>query len=569
LDTDAHLEPAADRRPSITRLAFALRQVCPGATASLCLPLCLLFSRHMRFDAADGFWADRDRLVLAPALSPIGAVLAELTGTGAGLEETLPQTMGAAAGMALAERLLASRFGRSLVDHRVWVFMSGADLATGSVQEAAWLAGAWRLGRLTAIAHVAARGAPGLSGFAAAGWSVRVVPAGDAGAIAAALSAALRSQKPTLIGVAGQPAPAPCFEDGQIEESRVGWLATGRRGAGVRRAWLKRLARHGGRPEFETAIAGRLHHGLHEAMWSSAAFGKAGAAMSTETVIRAALPKLASAVPELAILPGSPAWRQAAPGDVLEASRDAAGRMAQGMAAVMAGAALHGGVLPLVAHGLGEADSVGPALRMAASSGLRLIQVLIEDAHGCDAPGAYAALRATPNLFVFRPADVTEALECAELAFRRSDGPSVLILSDAPVPPLSDRHIRSRCARGGYVVMEAPAPRAATLIASGPELAIALQAQGLLQRQGVAVAVVSLPCWNFFALQDQAWQDAVLGHAPRIGLEAGTGFGWERWLGRQGLFIGAETAAGARCGRMAAEIVAERLLRHLEVPQST
>jgi transketolase len=143
-----------------------------------------------------------------------------------------------------------------------------------------------------------------------------------------------------------------------------------------------------------------------------------------------------------------------------------------------------------------------------------------------------------PGVFLFRPADAIETAECWELAIRRSDGPSLLALSRQSLPALRTDATENRCARGGYVLAEADGPRQATLIASGSEVAIAMAARELLAADGIKVAVVSLPCWGLFMVQDEAYRAAALGNVPRFGIEAAGGFGWERWLGPDGVFIG-------------------------------
>ncbi len=561
-------EAATDRRPSITRLAATLHESLGASEPHpLALPLSLLFARHLRFDSADPGWADRDRLLFAPDLAPLSACLAPLAGLPAGSCDSPGSALGAAIGMVLAERLLAARFGRSLVDHRCWVFAEGIDLATGPVQEAALLAGLWRLGRLAAIVSVAEEDSPGLAGFAAAGWSVRRVDAGEAGDVAAAMSAALRSQKPTLIAcLSGSPAVATPQPQG--EEGRQAWAATGRRNAGMRRAWLKRLARHASRQDFESAMAGRLPVGWHRALVEATPLLPPGqTSISTAETLRLAWMRLPTTLPDLASLPGTPAWKQ--PGAQTEFchAREAAGRLAQGVGATMAGMALHGGFLPVATHGLSELDHLRPGLRAAAAAGLHFVECLVEPARPCPTSGQRAGLRAMRNLLVFRPADASEAIECAELALRRGGGPCVLLLCEQPVPLLAERPSRTRCAKGGYVLHEAAAPRAVTLVASGPELHIALQARPLLAAAGIPAAIVSMPCWSFFTRQDPHWQRAVLGDAPVVALEAGSGFGWERFCGPDGLFIGNDPNTEQEPS-LSPHRVADLVLRHLGIPHS-
>jgi len=565
LDAIAPETSAADRRQAVIRLAPALAPALPdGPAAALLLPLCFIFARHLRFDAADPLWPDRDRLLVDAGMAKLADALANLAGLPERAFLAPGPAIGLGAGQALAERLLAARFGRSLVDHRSWIVAAAEDLPSGAVQEAAQLATAWRLSRLTALTGVARADAPGLAGFTAAGWSVRRVGAGDAAGVAAALSAAQRSQRPTLIACirAGQQSPGAAANAPAHDDGIQAWRAAGKRSAGVRRAWLKRLARHGSRQDFDNATAGRLPHGWYAAFSEAGALLPPGqAAVSTSWTLRRAIVRLAGSVPEVTRLPADACAK--APGALPEPllNREAEGAFTQGLSAAATGLALHGGIVPVLKHMLADSDLAAAGLRAAALSGLRTLTLLIEPDTACAAGSQLASLRAMHNLCVFRPADASEALECADLALRRTTGPTVLLASDAPAKLLAERPSRTRCAKGGYVLAEAAAPRAATLIASGPELHLALAARSLLADAGMPVAVVSLPCWDVFARQDHAWQEAVLGDAPRIGLEAGSSFGWERWLGHEGLFIGLDLMEGLAWNAARPHASVDRLVR--------
>jgi transketolase len=186
-----------------------------------------------------------------------------------------------------------------------------------------------------------------------------------------------------------------------------------------------------------------------------------------------------------------------------------------------------------------------PAIRLAALMRQRVIHVLTHDSIGLGEDGPthqpvehLASFRAMPNVFVFRPGDAMETAECWELAVRRADGPSLLALSRQNLPALRSDAGENRCARGGYVLEEASGPRRATLIATGSELHLAVAARATLEAEGIATAVVSLPCWELFGLQDATYREEVLGSALRVGIEALIGFGWDRWLGPDGVFIG-------------------------------
>ena len=215
------------------------------------------------------------------------------------------------------------------------------------------------------------------------------------------------------------------------------------------------------------------------------------------------------------------------------------------MAACLNGMALHEGLVPYAGTYLVFTDYMRPALRLAALMRRRVIYVLTHDSIGLGEDGPthqpieqLASLRATPGVFVLRPADAIETVECWELALRRADGPSMLVLSRQSVPAVRMDAGENRCSRGGYVLAEADGPRQVTLIASGSEVAIALQARSILAEAGLPAAVISLPCWELFATQDDSYRTHVLGAVLRVGIEAACGFGWERWLGLDGIFIG-------------------------------
>ena len=234
------------------------------------------------------------------------------------------------------------------------------------------------------------------------------------------------------------------------------------------------------------------------------------------------------------------------------------------MAACLNGLALHGGTIPYAGTFFAFTDYMRPALRLAAIMRQRVIHVLTHDSIGLGEDGPthqpiehLASLRAMPGMMVMRPADAIETVECWELAIRRNDGPSLLVLSRQPLPALRTDAAENRSARGGYVLAEADGPRQATLIATGSEVAIAMDARRLLAEEGIPAAVVSLPCWELFAAQDEGVRAQVLGTALRVGVEAACGFGWERWLGADGVFIGM-TGYGASAP-------AETLYRHFGI----
>ena len=614
----------------------------PGMPMGMADAATALWTRFHKFDAADPRWPDRDRFVLSAGHgSMLLYALLNLTGH-AGMEidklqrfrqlhsptaghpefgehpaiETttgpLGQGISTAVGMALAERMMAARFGKSLVDHRTWVIAGDGCLMEGISHEAIGLAGHLKLEKLTVLwddNSISIDGATSLSTsedqlkrFAAAGWAVKRVDGHDQPQVAAALSMAMRSKKPTLIAcrtIIGFAAPTkagtaaahgaplggseaqaakdalgwqhPPFE--VPDDIREPWLRAGSRGATARRAWLKRLARHPQRAEFERVVAGRLPENFHEAVAAlRAGIAETRPKIATRASSQRALEALVPAVPELvggsADLTGSNLTLVKAMGVV--SPGNFAGRYIHygirehGMAAAMNGIALHGGLIPYGGTFFCFTDYMRPSIRLAALMRIRVIHVLTHDSIGLGEDGPthqavehLASLRAMPNVQVLRPADAMETAECWELALRRADGPSLLVLSRQNLPAMRSDTAENRCARGGYVLAEADGPRAATLVATGSEVSIAMAAREMLAGENVKVAVVSLPCWELFAAQDEAYRESVLGGGPRFGIEAAVAQGWERWLGPDGVFIGM-TGFGASAP-------AEELYRHFGI----
>ena len=217
-----------------------------------------------------------------------------------------------------------------------------------------------------------------------------------------------------------------------------------------------------------------------------------------------------------------------------------------GMAAAMNGLALHGGVIPFGGTFMVFTDYCRPAIRLSALMGLRVIYIMTHDSIGLGEDGPthqpvehLAALRAMPNLYVFRPADTVETAECWQIALQSEGTPSVISLTRQNLPTVRTTHSAGNLsAKGGYVLAEAEGKRQVTLIATGSEVEIALAARDALKADGIAAAVVSMPCCELFDQQPEAYRKQVLGECPRIAVEAAIGFGWERYLGEKGCFIG-------------------------------
>ncbi len=595
----------------------------PGMPMGMADAATVLWTRYLKFDAADPHWHDRDRFVLSAGHgSMLLYALLHLTGfAGMGMDQLrtfrqlhsaaaghpewgehpaieattgpLGQGLSMAVGMALAERILAARFGKSLVDHRTWVIASDGDLMEGISHEAIDLAGHLGLAKLTVLYddnHISIDGDTILSSsedalkrFIAAGWAVRRVDGHDPEAVAAALSAATRSRKPSLIacrtiiglgaptkagtaGVHGAPlGPAEAAGAKQLlgwtapaftvpDDLAAKWREAGERSAGPRRTWLKRLATSNQRAEFERAMSGKL-----PATWADAVaalkqeIADSKPKLATRQSSQKALETLVPATPELVggsadltgsnltLVKGQPVVK---PGN-FAGQYIHYGIREHGMGAAANGMALHGGIIPYTATFFVFTDYMRPAIRLGALMGQRVIHVMTHDSIGLGEDGPthqpiehLASLRAMPNLHVFRPADTLETVECWELAVKRADGPSMLVLTRQALPALRFDIAENRCARGGYVLAEADGPRQATLIATGSEVSLAMEAQAMLAKDDIRTAVVSLPCWELFETQDAAYRAAVLGSAFRVGIEAAGGFGWDRYLGPDGVFVG-------------------------------
>jgi transketolase len=595
----------------------------PGMPMGMADVATVLWTRFLRYDAADPRWPDRDRFILSAGHGSMllyallhlsgqeGMTIEDLKrfrqlhspaaghpefGEHPGIETTtgpLGQGLANAVGFALAERMLAARFGKSLVDHRTWVIAGDGCLMEGISQEAISLAGHLKLEKLCVLwddNSISIDGGTDLSTsddqlkrFAASGWAVKRVDGHDHEQIAAGLAWALRNRKPTLLacrtiigfaapnkaGTAGSHGAPLGPAEAAAAKAALGWTApaftvpddlasawqqAGARGATPRRGWLKRLARHNQRSEFERAIAGKLPETFHEAVAGlRAGIAEARPKLATRQSSQKALEALVPAVPELAggsaDLTGSNLTLVKGMGFVTPGNYGGRyihwGIREHAMAAAMNGMALHGGLIPYSGTFLVFSDYMRPAIRLAALMRQRVIHVLTHDSIGLGEDGPthqpvehLAALRAIPNVHVFRPADAMETAECWDLAVRRTDGPSLLALSRQGLPSLRGDLGENRSARGGYVLAEANGPRQATLIATGSEVAIAMEARNMLAGENIQAAVVSMPCWELFAAQDASYRDAELGTVPRVGIEAGIAMGWERWLGADGTFIG-------------------------------
>lgn len=515
-----------------------------------------------------------------------------------GVETTtgpLGQGLATAVGMALAEAHLAARFNRpgfELVDHRTWVIASDGDLMEGVTSEASSLAGHLKLGKLTVLYddnHISIDGPTDitfsedvLQRYEAYGWHVqRVEDGADPDAILAALQAARDElERPSLIAVRstigyGSPKLAgtskvhgsvlgeeeaaatkralgidwPAFtvpEDVQADAAEVR-----RRGAADRATWNElwsgyREAHPGEAAELERRMAGELPGGFDDPLPT---FGPDDA-MATRKASQRALNHFAARMPELiggsadlagsnlTDLEGERSLRADEPGGRIVHF----GIREHAMAAIANGLALHGGLRPFVATFLVFSDYLRPSLRLSALMGTPVVFVFTHDSIGLGGDGPthqpeahLPALRAIPNLRTIRPADGNETAQAWRQALERRDGPTALILTRQGLPALQVPE--DGVARGAYVHAEATGgdPRL-LLLASGSEVSLCLKARELLEADGIATRVVSMPDWGRFRDQDDAYRASVLPASvpARLAVEAAASLGWHEWTGPQG-----------------------------------
>jgi transketolase len=522
-------------------------------------------------------------------------------GHAAGIETTtgpLGQGIGNSVGMALAERMLAAEFGEEIVDHHTYVIASDGDLMEGVSHEAASLAGHLGLNKLIVFYDdnsISIDGPTELSfsddpllRFRGYGWAAERIDGHDHAAIAEAIRRAQNSDRPNLIacrttiafgaptkaGTAaahGSPLGAAEIAGARQrlgwneppfvipEDIRAEWRAAGSLGEPVRHAWEARLNSVTGerRAEFLRRQRGDLPAGLDRTIAKVCDdFRQANAKIATRQASGAVLDTLTRVVPELvggsADLTPSNNTKAKDQKDVRRGDYSGHyiryGVREHGMAAAMNGIAVHGGLIPYGVTFLTFSDYARPSIRLAAFMGVRVIYVMTHDSIGLGEDGPthqpvehLAALRAMPGLYVCRPADPVETAECWALALHRRDGPSLLALTRQSLPLLRrEPDAENRSARGAYVLADADGERQVTLLATGSEVSVAIAAREALAQDGIRAAVVSMPCWEIFDKAPKEYQDAVLGSAPRVGVEAAVRFGWDRWLGTRGAFIGME-----------------------------
>jgi transketolase len=588
----------------------------------------VLFTQFLKFDATAPAWPDRDRFVLSAGHgSMLLYALLYLTGNPdmtleqikrfrqvdsltpghpenfrtKGVETTtgpLGQGIATAVGMALAEKMLAAEFGKKIVEHHTYVLVSDGDLMEGVSQEAIALAGHWRLNKMIVLYDdngISIDGPTSISDsvdqvkrFKSAGWAAELIDGQDQAAIAAAITRAQKSSKPSLIackttigygaphkaGTAKAHGEALGAEELKGAKEKLGislepfsvpddvlkaWREAGSRGATARKEWEGRLAEMGPRKraEFERRLR-------HERPASLAKALRDHKKKLLETPLNAATRKSSEAAIDV-IAEAMPFEFVAGSADLTGSNNNKAksatafgaktpkgrfihyGIREHGMAACLNGIFLHGGFAPNGATFLVFTDYARPAMRLAALMGAGVNYVMTHDSIGLGEDGPthqpvehLAALRAIPNMRVFRPCDAIEVAECWELALNRTTGPTVLALTRQNLPQLrTTAPADNPCAHGAYELVPASGAAKVSLFASGSEVEIAVAAQKQLAERGIASRVVSVPSLELLLSLPEDRQKTIIGNAPvKVAIEAAVRWGWDAVIGHDGVFIG-------------------------------
>jgi transketolase len=508
-----------------------------------------------------------------------------------GVETTtgpLGQGIANSVGFAMAEESLRARWGAKVMDHYTYVIAGDGCLMEGVSQEAIALAGKHQLSRLIVLWDnngITIDGKVELSDvtdqkarFAASGWDVFECDGHDPVAIDAAITAAKASPRPAMIACKTHIALGSSAQDtskghgaltdkqliadtravygwdhGPFEipaDVKAAWEAIGARGIATRREWESRLATlpAGKQAEFKRIFAGdpspKITSAVRNVKKAAVETPKKLATRSASELVLAALnPVVQETIGGSADLTGSNNTKTADLGTFDPANRKGRyvyyGIREHGMAAAMNGMVLHGGVRPYGGTFMCFTDYARPSMRLSALMQVPVVYVMTHDSIGLGEDGPthqpvehLAISRATPNTWVFRPADLVEVAEAWELALSTKTTPSVLALSRQNLAPVRTTHSNQNLsARGAYVLAEATGKRQVILIATGSEVEIAMQAREMLEAEGIGTRVVSMPCMELFAAQDEAYRKKVLpAGTVRVGIEAGVRQGWDRWL---------------------------------------
>jgi len=601
----------------------------PGLPMGMADVATVLFSRFLKFDAAQPGWPDRDRFVLSAGHgSMLLYSLLWLTGypevtiddlkhfrkVGSptaghpehgdlpGIETTtgpLGQGIANAVGMAIAERILNARFGDALVNHKTYVIASDGDLMEGISQEAITLAGHLKLSNLVVLwdhNNITIDGSIALSDstdqlerFRAAGWTVDSCDGHNAQDVFRALEKAQASDAPVMIacrtiigfGMPGREGTQKAHSDAPGADVVAGarkqlgwdyepfvvpddllnqWRAIGKTGAKDCAAWKERKSQSPRAKEFDDTVNDVIPASLSTALVKlkeqlSAEKPKAGTRKMSEKALDVINAELQNTIGGSADL--TPSNNTRSKGLVEISPGNFNGRYVHygirehGMAAAMNGMALHGGVIPYGGTFMVFSDYCRPAIRLAALMGIRVVFVMTHDSIGVGEDGPthqpvehLAALRAIPNLKVFRPADGVETAECWEIALKDSRRPSLIAFSRQDVPTLRTGHTAENLSAKGAYELLGDANAKVTFLATGTEVSLAVEAHDKLAAEGIPSRVVSMPSWTLFEEQPEAYRKQVLGPGTvKVAIEAAAREGWDRYIGSEllgpaGAFIG-------------------------------
>lgn len=593
----------------------------PGMPLGMADVATVLFTKFIKLNPQAPRWFDRDRFVLSAGhgsmllysvlyllgypdidiediknFRQLGSKTAGHPEYGhlSGIDMTtgpLGQGISSAVGMAMAERILAAKYGEDVCNHYTYVIAGDGCLMEGISEEAISLAGHWKLNKLivfwdnnniTIDGHVSdANSTDQIKRFEAVGWNTISIDGQNYKEIEKAIKKAHKSKKPTLIAcktTIGFGAPHKCgtskchgsplgAEEIAAMRQALGWNAApfevpapilnqwreaGKRSAAEYQDWEKRAKAKG--REFLNAIEGKLPKG-----WDKELNALKETAIKEQTKVatrKASQMCLEAIVPHIPEIVGGSADLAASNLTLTKASKTITAQDYNGnnlmygirehaMGAVMNGLALHGGIIPFGGTFFVFSDYMRPSMRLAALMGIRVIYVLTHDSIGVGEDGPthqpiehLASYRCMPGILTFRPCDVVETAEAWQLALENERQPSILALTRQGLPLLRKSAQENLTAKGGYIMAGDAQKRQATIIATGSEVSMAMEARAKLAEEGIDVTVVSMPCCELFDAQPEPYRQEVLGKAPRIAVEVATKYGWERYVGENGDIIG-------------------------------